>query len=361
MKKINPYLFVIARESRGLSQIELAKSINLDQAHLSRIEQGIISNPSSEILSIISKELEYPIEFFYQTESVVPVNDFFYRKKLTLPAKDKHKLEARIEIIRLMYDKLVKPFEIPPLKLPDLLVNANFTPSDVAAVTREYFGIKRGPVKNLINILEKHGIAVIYITSTSQKFDAITIYTEKNYPLIILNKNMPNDRKRFSLAHELGHQIMHLPFRYDFEIYERIRADADSLENEADLFASEFLIPSSESRNDLINLNYQKLSQLKQYWNVSKRAIVYKAKQVNSIDNERYKHLMIELSRRGERVIESFDVEIDDPKIVSELFKAYKDYLKYNIKDIANVFKLNESDTRAFFNDNSNSKLRVAV
>lgn len=172
---------------------------------------------------------------------------------------------------------------------------------------------------------------------------------------------MPNDRKRFSLAHELAHQIMHLPFRYDFEIYERLQTDPESFEKEADQFASEFLIPTSECRNELINLTYQKLSQLKLYWNISKRAIVYKAKSIGAITDERYKSLMIELSRRGERVKESFDVEIDEPRIFSEILKAHREHLGYTLNEVMAIVNLNEADFRGFVNDNNNSKLRIAV
>lgn len=361
MQKFNNYLLTVARESRGKSQTELAKELNLDQSHLSRIEQGIIINPSDEIINEISRILNYPVKFFYQVESKSPISDFFYRKRLTLSAKEKNTLEAKIEIVRLVFDNLVKSVDTPALKIPSLQVNANLSPEDIAIATREFFGIKRGPVRNLINTLEKHGITVIYLDVDTPKFDGITVYTERNYPLIILNKNMPNDRKRFSLAHELAHQILHLPFRYSFEIYERIKHDRDSFENEADSFASEFLVPTSECRNELINLNYQKLAQLKLYWQVSKRSLVYKAKSIKAIQDERYKSLMIELSRRGERIKESFDVEIDEPKIFNEIFKAHQNNLGYSISDLTKVVHVNETDIRNYINDNSNSKLRIAV
>jgi Zn-dependent peptidase ImmA (M78 family)/DNA-binding XRE family transcriptional regulator len=361
MENFNHFLLVIARESRGKSQIELAKELNLDQGHLSRIEQGIITNPSQEIIANISKKLNYPITFFYQSDTKTPINDFFYRKRITLPAKEKNKLEAQIEIIRLVFDKLSNSIDLPSLKLPNLSVNANFRSTDIALTTREFFGIKRGPVKNLISLLERHGITVIYLNVDSQKFDGVTVYTNKNHPLIILNKNMPNDRKRFSLAHELGHQIMHLPFRYDFEIYERIKSNPDSFEDEADIFASEFLIPTAECRNDLVNLTYGKLSNLKLYWNISKRAIVYKAKFINAITDDRYKSLMVELSRRGERVRESFDVEIDEPKVFNEVFKVHIEKLGYSIDELSRLVHLNRDDFKNYISENSNSKLRIAI
>ena len=361
MNNFSNHLLTLARESRGKSQTELAQIISIDQAHLSRIEKGIITNPSSDIVKSIASELNYPVDFFYQSISHSPISDFFYRKRITLPAKEKNKLEAQIEILRLVFDKLAQAVDLPALNLPKLQVNANLSASDIGILVREFFSINRGPVKNLINVLEKHGVFVLYVNADSQKFDGLTVFTTKNHPLIILNKNMPNDRKRFSLAHELGHQIMHLPFRYEFETYDRIKSDPDLFETEADTFASEFLLPTSEVKYELNNINYNKLSELKLYWNVSKRAIVFKAKSIGSISEDRYKFLMIELSRRGERVKESFDVEIDEPKAFSEIFKLHKEKLGYSIKELSKIVVLNESDLRNIENENSNSKLRIAI
>lgn len=137
-------MLTVARESRGSSQTELAKVIGIDQGHLSRIEQGIIADPSTEIVSLISKHLNYPASFFYQNESKTPISNFFYRKRITLPAKEKNKLEAKIEIIRMMFDKLVKSVETPQLNIPSLSVNSNFSPKDIALATREFSELEEG-------------------------------------------------------------------------------------------------------------------------------------------------------------------------------------------------------------------------
>lgn len=361
MNTFNNYLLTVARESRGISQTELSKQIKLDQAHLSRIEQGTIVNPSTEIVKSIAEVLKFPESFFYQSESRTPINNFFYRRRITMPAKEKNKLEARIEILRLIFDKLTKSVEIPDLNIPNISANANFSPQDIALLTREFFKIHKGPVSNIINLLEKHGISVIYISVESQKFDGITVYTEKNHPIIFLNKNMPNDRKRFTLAHELGHQVIHLPFMFENELYDRVRNNPDSLEEEANLFASEFLVPAGEVVNELIGLTYSALSQLKLYWNVSKRFLVYKARQIGAIREDKYKGLMIELSRRGERIKESFDVEIDEPKVFNQLIRVHQKTLGYSFPELCKLVNLNESDLKSFVTDNGDSKLRIAI
>src|SRR5690242_6908075 len=117
---------------------------------------------------------------------------------------------------------------------------------------------------------------------------------------------------------------MHIPFRYDREIYEKIKQDPTALEEEANRFASEFLMPAKERISELSNLTYSKLTNIKNYWRVSKRAIIYRAHELSCINEKKYKSLMIELSRYGERTKEKYDVEIEEPRIVKQIFLAYQ-------------------------------------
>lgn len=356
----NYRMLILARESRGYTQTELCKRTETDQSNLSKIEKGFLK-PTDELLNKYASELKYPVNFFLQPENKTAISDFFYRKRLTMPAKEKTKLEAHIDVLRLVYDKLLKSVEIPEAKFPSAGVGRNFTPVDVARLTREYYKIPKGPITNLVSLLEQNGIAVFFLEATPDKFDGMTVHTDSNHPMIILNKSMPNDRKRFTLAHELGHQIMHLPYRFDFEMYERLKQDPNELEREADAFAAEFLMPEQECRGDLMRLTYSKLSQIKLYWQASKRAIVYRAKTLKCIDESKYESLMIELSRMGERVKESFDLEIDEPRIMKEILSAYVQHLGYNHKDLSTHLSICEEDLMSLVRASNSSKLRIAI
>jgi len=360
MKPYNFRMLTLAREARGLTQTELSKRTKTDQGNLSKIEQGLLK-PTKEIIEKYAESLSFPESFFYQEENKTPISDFFYRKRLSISAKEKIRLEAQIDILRLLYDKLLKSVDIPAARFPSLGINNNFSPSDIAGLAREFYSIGRGPLKTLISVLERNGIAVIYIDVNSAKFDGMTVYTDSNYPLIILNKNMPNDRKRFTIAHELGHQIMHLPFRFEFDLYDRINKDPNTLEKEADMFASEFLLPEKDCRNELFNLSYQKLSDMKLYWKVSKKAIIYKAKTLGCIDERKYQNLLIELSKRGERVKESFDVDLEEPKIFNQIFLSFTKELGYSNQQLAEYLCISESDLVRVKTLASSSKLKIAI
>jgi transcriptional regulator with XRE-family HTH domain len=64
-EKINPAMLVLARESKGMTQGELASEISVSQANVSKFESGLL-DVSSEQLSKISDALEKPESFFFQ-------------------------------------------------------------------------------------------------------------------------------------------------------------------------------------------------------------------------------------------------------------------------------------------------------
>ena len=78
----NPEMIILARESRGLTQSNLAKSLSVSQGKLSKIEHGVL-NASEEILNKLSEELGYPIEFFFQDEPVygAGLSPLYHRKR----------------------------------------------------------------------------------------------------------------------------------------------------------------------------------------------------------------------------------------------------------------------------------------
>ena len=78
-------------------------------------------------------------------------------------------------------------------------------------------------------------------------------------PVIFINLGQPKDRYRFQvLAHELGHLVMHQTPNPEQEV-------------QANLFASEFLVPTQEVRPQFYNLSINKFMELKLYWGASIR------------------------------------------------------------------------------------------
>jgi Zn-dependent peptidase ImmA (M78 family)/DNA-binding XRE family transcriptional regulator len=351
MESFNAKMITLAREYRGITQSQLAQKIpGLNQGNLSKMEKGILNVPEN-ILNQIAKTLNFPTDFFFKSIPKMPIHSFYFRKRQTMPKKISMVLQAQIDLIRVMLDELLLSVEIPEYNLPSIDVTLKPTPEEAAQHIRNVLKIGKGPIDKLISILEKHGIIIYFLDSESDKFDGITVFTDNNYPVIIINKNMPNDRKRFTIGHELGHLVMHIPFFY--------YRDSDELEREAHRFSAEFNMPKAECRNDLIRLKYYQLGHLKDYWKLSKAAIIYRAKEIGAITEQTYKYLLIELSRRGERKVELGNVPIDEPQIVSQLIEIHQNELGYNLNELSKVLSISKTDFNLFFKPNRRF-LRIA-
>lgn len=351
---LNPKLVVLAREMRGITQKELAQKVsNLTQGNLSRMEKGLLNIPE-DTLSLISEELSFPVKFFFQEDIKNHISNFYYRKRISLPKKALQISDAKMQIISNCVDNLLNSVELDSPELPKMRVDNHLKrPDDIARIARNFFNVGNGPINNLTEVIEKKGIMIKEIDFDSDKFDGITLITKKGQPIIFINSNIPNDRKRFTLSHELGHVIMHLPFEIDLEISEK------DLEREANLFAAEFLMPEIEIRRDLTHLTYSKLSSIKEYWKTSKSSIIVRAHQLDCINDDKYKNLLIELSRQGERRKERVEVQFQNPSLLNNIIDFFKSELNYSILELCDYLSISMKDFQNFFTAPDNVRLRV--
>ncbi|MEL6695558.1 MAG: XRE family transcriptional regulator [Bacteroidota bacterium] len=341
MRTINPRMITLARDMRGVTQTALAKSIKgLSQGSLSRIEKEGLPM-ADDVLREVAKYLNFPVDFFFQDQVKTPLSDFYYRKRKSLPKKVLNKLEAKLDVYRMAIDSLLDAVEIPMFDMPVIDLGFNIEPEAIARKSRTFLKVPKGPIINLIEILEKNGVIVQFIDPDTEKFDGITLLTDKGQPVIFVNQKSTNDRKRFTIAHELGHLLMHVRVKY-------IDLERDE-EKEADRFAAEFLMPELDCRNDLTYISFPKLGHLKKYWYVSMKAIIMRATTLKIIDSKQSRNLYIELSRRGYVKKEPFDVPLDNPRLVDEIIEAHRQGLEYTDEELSAMLKLSIEDFRDLF------------
>ncbi|QQL51199.1 helix-turn-helix domain-containing protein [Mucilaginibacter ginkgonis] len=355
---INPRMLILAREARGLSQAELTKTlITISQATYSRIEKGIVEIQENQ-LNELSKHLDFPVSFFNR-EGKIPgsYQEYFYRKRQTLPKKQQIKLEATFDLIRMFCEDLLESVDIPDFSLPEIEIEHTNTAEVIANKVRRYLGIERGPIANLIELLERNGVMIFLLQNAPDKFDGTTVITKSGTRVIVLNENMPNYRKRFTISHELCHILCHIPFTSE----NPFKTDAD-IEKEADTFASEFLMPSDQIRNELYRLTYAKLTDIKGYWKVSKSSIIYRAHKLGCIDMNRFIYLMTELSRYNERKVEKNDVPMEDPQLLRLITDTFHKSLGFTDEEFMSALTINKDDFDFFIlNKKRSTKMRIAV
>lgn len=351
-QKINHCMITLARESRGWTQKELAEKIDgLNQGNLSKIERGLLS-ATDENLESIASMLNYPINFFYQKEVQTPASAFYYRKRSSVSKKALMQFEATVNIVRMGLDNLLREVELEDFSFPKIEVGLHNTPQDAAVAVRNFLKVPKGPVRDLVTLLEDRGIVVYFIETDEEGIDGFTAFTDLGRPVMFINQDYPNDRKRFTIAHELGHLVMHIPF-----ILENWRDE----ELEANQFASEFLMPETDCKAEFTRFKFIYLDDMKAYWGISKAAIIRRAYDLKVITKETYTYMIIELGRRGERKKERGFVAIDEPKLLSEIVNIFFKELGYNSTEVAKIVNLNERDFEEKFVDMGKRKFKITL
>lgn len=349
---VNPKQLIIAREYRGYNQTELAREIKgLSQSNLSKYEKGI-DILSDEILMKIVELLDFPFDFFTKKISNFSENAN-YRKRATINKGDRAQIDITCKLIGYVIDQMSDELEYPTFNLPMIDIEEGFIPEYIAQYTRKLLGIE-GPVKDINKILEKNGIIIVDFDFDTSLFDGVSFISDHGYPIIIVNKNCSNDRKRFSISHELGHIIMHSAIT-------NLYPDHRNKEQEANIFASEFLMPSADIKYGLRGLKMTDLSELKRYWLTSMSSIVRRAYDLGCIPQDRYKYLNIELSRSGFKRKEPIEVYIDSPKIFLTAYEMYKNELGYTKDDLSRAFSLPIDVINRLFDSVGQRKLRISI
>ncbi|MFD2585912.1 XRE family transcriptional regulator [Croceitalea marina] len=355
---INYRQLIFAREYRGLTQTELACKIDgLSQSNLSKFEKGV-ETLSEELIEKIILFLDFPKGFFSKRISTV-IENAHYRKRSGITKKLKTEFEYSTKLVGYIVDSMAESIQWPEFKLKTFDLEEGFSPEYAAQHTRKMLNLKADePVRNIFHLLEQSGILIVEI-SADMKFDAVTIQTDEGYPVIILNKHYPNDRKRYNLGHELGHLIMHVIGNIAIP---ESRNNTKQKESEANRFAAEFLMPSESIRNSLKGLRLSYLAELKRYWLTSMSSIIRRAKDLDCITEDRYKYLNMEFSRRGFRKNEGLNVFIDSPVAFYKGYDLHKTDLEYSDKELSDAFCLPQSIIEDFCTVKpSNGKLRLIL
>lgn len=164
-------------------------------------------------------------------------------------------------------------------------------PEPAARMVRMQWQIPVGPVRTLIHWLEAAGCLVLVEDFGTSRLDGLSQWID-DHPVILINAAMPTDRIRWTLAHELGHLVLHSEY---------VTGDVEA---EADEFAAEFLMPAESIRVSLTRPNLGKLIDLKHEWGVSIAALIQRSHTLRTITAADRTRLFKMLSTRGFRMTE---------------------------------------------------------
>ncbi len=305
-----------ARELRGLTQTELADRLAINQSTIAYIENGRLS-PSDELVNSISLQTGFPPAFFRRAPAgEFSLGSLLFRSRASTTTKEETTVrrygQTIFELIEILMSK-VRPIK---LRLP--MLDEYNSPEDAAKLARAAIGLSPDtPIRHLTHALELAGMVVIALPVEISDIDAFSLWAGRSTarPVIVVSDGWPGDRVRFSLAHELGHLILH----------QSMAGNLKEVEREANRFAGEFLLPEMPMMEELAPpITLSSLPEMKVRWGVSMQSLIMRARELRIITDRQRTYLFQQLSSRGWKRQEPahLAIPVERPRALRQLAEA---------------------------------------
>ncbi|MDT2427173.1 XRE family transcriptional regulator [Enterococcus devriesei] len=326
----NPKQLTSARISRGFTMKELAEKTKISRQMISNYESGKTIPKAENLLKLIST-LEFPKSFFTSDMSDLHSGATFFRSQTAATKKSRDMQKEKLKYLFEISTKLSEYVNLPEVNLPDLIEKDihDISEEDIivkAQKLRERWGIDSvSPIKNLIQLAEKNGVVVAEANMTDDKLDAVSRWIVDR-PFIMLTDNGESAvRRRFNVAHELGHIILHNSID---SIHDYSAKDLKNIiERQANMFASHLLLPSRAFEESLLSTSLEFYLDLKKYWKVSIQAMIYKTYSLGLINDDQKLYLNKKISWNKWRRVEPYDdvLKIEKPRLLKAVYEMITD------------------------------------
>ena len=309
-----------ARTYHGWSQGDLAEMIGKSQPAISAIEKG--KPASAEMVASIAKQTQFAPWFFDRGNLPdLPLGSLRFRKRAAARVRDDDRIRAHVrqtvEVLNDLRDKSpFHPVRIEPIT-SETKVDGDFI-EDLAVNCREWLGVgPYDPIPNLTRAVERTGVAVIGSSQEIEKHEGASYWPDfpNGRPIVCLSRGRPGDKHRLSLAHEVGHLILH-----------QLRSSDDDLremETEAFRFAGALLLPRVAACEQIQQpVTLQELAMVKSRFGISIRALVRRCLDLGLISPERRTSLEKQISARGWTREEPVRVDPERPTLVGSIVSS---------------------------------------
>lgn len=271
----------IARKKAGLSLRQLAErsAPAVTAQALSKYESGKMM-PSSSVLVGLAKALGTSVDFLMSNE-VAALEGVEFRKHSRSSAKDRAVVEAvvteQLEKIFAVEDALGLETTIDPFADHDApLISSLEDAERCADKLRDDWDLGNDALPSLTALLEEKGIHVIEVDLPDRVSGmACSVHRSGRNSVsavIVVSRQITTERKRFTLAHELGHRIIR-----------NVSGDV-RLEKAIDRFAGALLVPADHLKAEVgqqrHGIAYQEIKRLKHAYGVSASMMLVRMSQL---------------------------------------------------------------------------------
>lgn len=264
--RFEPARLTQARVRVGVSKSDLASEVGVSAAAVGQYEAGV-NSPRPDVLDKLAKALEVRPGFFGVGRPLARIDtvNAHFRSLRSARVSDRQKALATSALVWELTFALERYIKLPDVDLPK--VPPDIGPAGAAGALRHHWGLPDGPVRHLVATAESRGIVVA--VRPLGEIDAVDAFSVVivDRPIIVTTPRRSENvfRHRFSIAHEIGHLLMHA----------NSGEHSAAIEREADEFAAAFLTPAASMDRALPQrLDLAALDRLGRTWGVSPHSLV---------------------------------------------------------------------------------------
>ncbi|MFT4127767.1 MAG: XRE family transcriptional regulator [Gordonia sp. (in: high G+C Gram-positive bacteria)] len=264
--RFEPARLTQARVRRSVTKSDLAAEVGVSAAAIGQYEAGV-NSPRTDVLDRLAKALDVRPDFFGVGRPLVRIDmvNAHFRSLRSARVSDRQKALATATLVWELTFALERHVRLPEVDLPD--APAGSSPAEAAALLRRHWGLPDGPVKHLVATAESRGIVVaVRPRGEIDDVEAFSVVIVDR-PIVVTTPRRTENvfRHRFSIAHEIGHLLLHADSA----------EHSAAIEKEADEFAAAFLTPASSMDAVLPQrLDLAALDRLGRTWGVSPHSLV---------------------------------------------------------------------------------------
>ncbi|MFB9904899.1 XRE family transcriptional regulator [Allokutzneria oryzae] len=300
-RAFDPARLSMARELAGLRRHDLAEAIAGHAATISQYELGQ-ARPTAETLERCAERLGVGVGFFSSGRPHLRLDTAHahFRSLRATTAAQRGRALAHVELLWEVANALDGVVELPRIDLGLPLGLQHGDAAHNARAVRKAWGVHSGPVAHLVRNLESRGVVVSRLPSTIGTSVEAFSSALHGRPMIVLTEQQDALRQRFSVAHELGHLLLHPD----------AAPGSRKHESEADAFAAEFLMPAEEITETFpARADLTALKELSDSYGVSVSALAARGRSLGLLTDAAHRRLLTTITKLGWRTAEPVDRE----------------------------------------------------
>jgi transcriptional regulator with XRE-family HTH domain len=304
-----------------LNQLRLARNLTLEalsvkmggivtKQALSKYEQNQ-AQPSPSVLTKLSAALGVKANYFLSPTQIT-VKFVAYRKATSLPEREKARVKSVVAQCledRIRVQTLIGQTKTDVLPWNKLVISSLEDTEKQASHMRELWELGASPISDVVGTFEEHQLCVLSIEA-DEKFDGLSALgcdTSGNIlaGAIVSRQDVPGERHRLNLTHELGHLVLKIPESIDEE-------------KAAFRFGSAFLVPAERLIKEVgTKRSYIDISELlilKKQFGISIQALLHRMLELGIINDSYYRRWCIYINKTGWKMHEPDELAREKPQ-----------------------------------------------